>query len=93
MQDAARPAGGGQAPRAAAGDATAAHQPTVDGDALFGPIPSRPSPLQPLRTGQVHKMELGGQRLVLVHLRVSIGDSVIRLVLLLQDKHNKHEDP
>lgn len=32
-------------------------------------------------------MELGSQRLVLVHLRVSIGDSVIGLVLLLLDKH------
>lgn len=63
-----------------------AHQSTVNGDALFGSIARRSGSLQPLGPGQVHKVELGRQRLVLVHLRVSVGDSVISLTFLLSDK-------
>lgn len=62
-----------------------AHQSTVDGDSLFGSITCRSSSLQPLRTGQVHKVKLGCQRLVLVHLGVSIGNSIISLSFLLND--------
>lgn len=68
-----------------------AHQSTVDGDALFGSIACRSGSLQPLRTGQVHKVKLGCQRLVLIHLRVSIRDSVISLSFLLMDNDiHKH---
>ena len=34
---------------------------TVDGDALLGPVARGSGPLQPLRPGQVNKVELGGQ--------------------------------
>lgn len=62
-----------------------AHQATVDGDALFSSVARRSGSLQPLGTGQVHKVELGGERLVLVHLRVPVGDPVISLGLLLSE--------
>lgn len=62
------------------------HQPAVNGDALFGSMARRSGSLQPLRTSQVHEVKLGRQRLVLVHLRVSVGDSVISLGFLLCDK-------
>lgn len=64
-----------------------AHQSTVDRDALFGSVARRSGSLQPLGTGQVHEVKLGRQRLVLVHLRVSVGDSVISLGFLLSDTH------
>ena len=37
------------------------YQSTVDGNALLGPVPGGPRPLQPLGAGQIHKMELGPQ--------------------------------
>jgi len=68
----------------------AAHQPTVDGDSLFGSLARRSGSLQPLGPGQIHEVKLGRQRLVLVHLRVSIsGDSVVTLTFLLNDDNNK----
>ena len=62
-----------------------AHQATVDGDALFGSVARGSGSLQPLGTGQVHKVELGGERLVLVHLGVPVGDPVVGLGLLLSE--------
>ena len=38
-------------------------EPAVDGDPLLSPVPRSPGPLEPLRPGQVDKVELGGQGL------------------------------
>lgn len=68
-----------------------AHQSTVDGDALFGPLAGGSGPLQPLGAGEVHKVKFGRQRLVLVQLRVAVGDSVVGLVLVLDDGDMEHK--
>lgn len=59
------------------------YQSTVDGDALFGPVARRSSPLQSLRPGQVHEVKLSCQCLVLVHLRVPVRHAVVPFVLLV----------
>ena len=39
------------------------YQSTIDGDSFFSPVPSCPSPLEPLRASQVYKVELGSKLL------------------------------
>lgn len=48
-----------------AGDSPYAYQTTVDGDALLGPFTGGPCPLQPLGAGQVHKVKLSSECLIL----------------------------
>jgi len=63
------------------------HQPTVYGDSLFGSVPCSSSSLQPLRTSQVHEVELGRQRFKLVDLRV-VGQTVVCHVLLEEKRRS-----
>ena len=59
-----------------------AYQPTVDGDALLGPLARGPCPLQPLGAGQVHKVKLGSECLVLTRRRGAIRKPAHGLVHL-----------
>lgn len=57
------------------------HQTTVDGYPLFSSVSCRSSPLQSLRTRQIHKVEFGRQRFELADVRVA-RKTVVRHVFL-----------
>lgn len=70
-----------------------AYQAAVDGDALLGPLAGGPRPLQPLRAGQVHKVKLGSERLVLPRGSRAFGEPSRRVIHLQQQKATSDPGP